>query len=674
MGAALRLPLLLLLLPGVAYGAQPDSTVTQLNEVIVEANSGPAARITSGGNVRVSAESLRYGSRLMGEADLLVALKRVGGVSSVGDYGSGLVIQGNDPSQVIYRVDGAPVFFPYRFGGVFSTFNTSHFNSVSVMRYGRPAATPSRLGAVVDVAPRLDYFNPLSGSVNVGLLASTVTVRTGVKERFALSASGRISYIDALYGRFLNNDVNANHYNFGDINLSAGWRIDSLNYLTAGYFFNSDKLHSGNNNYAMNTRLRWRNNVASLRWTHRGRRPAEVTAYYSEFGSRLNVGFPQFDVTGRAAIASVGASGKIRLNEARGFKPGFTVGGEASGYSITPLWAELHGEVRQPSAPARCTRPWEARAFADAEFMPAEVFKFSAGLSVSTFSFRYYAVDPRFSAELRAGDNCWNIGAGRYSQYLHLIGFSEIGLASNFWLGSGADVTPQRSWDFSAGWSRPLMGGDLFLSASLYYKIVSSQSEYSGQVLDIIDADYDAAGHIFTADGYNTGLDIGIQKRFGRLTGSASYSFGRAMRHLPGSSERFHSLTDAGHQFKADAEFGINSHWSVSAAFVYSSGRVYTPTRYLYIIANRLIAEYGARNSGRMPDYQRLDLSGTYRFRTGGRIPLSHTVNISLINAYGHRNVESQFFAIDGETMRYKLYRVSSLYRFLPSVSYSIDF
>lgn len=75
-----------------------------------------------------------------------------------------------------------------------------------------------------------------------------------------------------------------------------------------------------------------------------------------------------------------------------------------------------------------------------------------------------------------------------------------------------------------------------------------------------------------------------------------------------------------------------------------------------------------------MPDYQRLDLSGTYRFRTGGRIPLNHTVNISLINAYGHRNVESQFFAIDGETMRYKLYRVSSLYRFLPSVSYSIDF
>lgn len=165
-----------------------------------------------------------------------------------------------------------------------------------------------------------------------------------------------------------------------------------------------------------------------------------------------------------------------------------------------------------------------------------------------------------------------------------------------------------------------------------------------------------------------------MQKHYGKWTGAASYSFGRAMRHLPGHSSSFRSLTDIGHQFKADVECVLNGHWSVAATYVYSSGRVYTPARYLYIIANRLITEYGERNSGRMPDYQRLDISGTYRFRTGGKVPLLHTVNLSLINAYGHRNIETQFFAIDSATLSYKLYRVSSLYRFLPSISYSIDF
>lgn len=670
----IRLPLLLLCCNVPAAAEEPDSTATLLDEIVVDGNAGSPVRVSGDGNLRVSAGALLRGSRVMGEADMLASLKKVGGVSAIGDYGSGLVIQGNDPSQAIYRIDGAPVFFPYRFGGVFSTFNTTHFSALSVMRNNRGGEAPSRLGAVVDLTPSLDYGNPLSASVNVGLLASTLTVKTGVRERFAITASGRVSYIDQVYGRFLNNDHNTMRYRFADVNISAGWRIDSLNTITGNYFYNSDRLLAGNANYAMDTRLNWFNNVGALAWKHAGMHAAEIDAYYSEFRSRLTVGMPQFDVLGTAGIRSAGLTGKVKVTAGSGFRPEVTVGGEAVGYKITPLWARLVGDVTQLTAPAASRTTGELRLFADARFRPIRSLSFAVGLSASTYGFEFYSADPRVSVEWRHRGNTFTFGAGRFSQYLHLVGFSEIGLASNFWYGSDSAVRPQRSVDFTAGWSRGFLNDELTVAVSAYYKIVKSQSEYFGQVLDIINYDYVAAANIRCADGYNAGFDVAVQKRFGNLTGAVSYAFGSAMRRDGSDGEWFHSLTDTGHQFKADAEYAINRHWSVSAAFVYASGRVYTPTRYLYLIANRLIADYADRNSGRMPDYQRLDLSGTYRFRTGGRFPLNHTVNISLINAYGHRNIESQYFAIDGETLRYKLYRVASLYRFLPSISYSIDF
>ena len=129
-----------------------------------------------------------------------------------------------------------------------------------------------------------------------------------------------------------------------------------------------------------------------------------------------------------------------------------------------------------------------------------------------------------------------------------------------------------------------------------------------------------------------------------------------------------------GHQLKVDAEYAFNSHWALSAAFTFASGRVYTPTKYLYVIANRIITEFAATNSGRLPDYHRLDIGASYRFKTGGKLPMTHMVNVSIINAYGHKNIESQYFSVNTETMRYELGQTWSLYRFLPSISYSIDF
>lgn len=646
---------LLLIIPPALRAEEPDSV--RLRELTVRAQ-GRGIMQLSGGNMRVSTEQLRRRMRVMGEADVVNALKRIGGISTVGDYGSGLIIQGDDPSQTVFCIDRAPVFFPYRFGGVFSAFNTTHFTSATLLKSA--VAAPTRLGAMIDLAPRLDYSAPIGGNLNVGLLASTLSLRTGAAGRFALSVSGRISYIDQIYGKLLRGSEQSVRYRFSDVNVSAGWRIDSLNVVTANYFINGDRLSMGNALYAMTTRLRWRNNVGSLSWRRPG---ASVGVYLSEFAGTMTVAIPQSDVTARNSIVGYGLTGTFDLwrREARSVE----LGAEISGYRITPLWAEVVGPVAQNAAQVSAQTPLEIKVFSNARLVETQAVSLMAGLAVSAFDWRFMAVSPSVSLAWRRGGNIWDFSAGLSSQYLHQVGFSDIGLASNFWYGSCGDIKPQRSLNLDGGWKRAFFDRQLLVSVSAYLKRVIAQPEYQGRVFDVINPDYTPDANLFAANGYNCGVALSTQKNFGALTGSVGYSFGYAVRRAGGVS--FRSLTDAGHQLKADAEYQLNDHWSVGAAFTFASGRVYTPANYIYLIANHLMVDNGKRNSARMPAYQRLDLSATYSV---GR----HSVNVSLLNAYGHRNIEVQYFGINRETGRYRLYGESSLYRFLPSVSYCFDF
>ena len=47
---------------------------------------------------------------------------------------------------------------------------------------------------------------------------------------------------------------------------------------------------------------------------------------------------------------------------------------------------------------------------------------------------------------------------------------------------------------------------------------------------------------------------------------------------------------------------------------------------------------------------------------------------MSLLNAYGRENVEMRSFDINADTGDYRLRDISSLYRFLPSLSYTLKF
>ncbi|MDE5552083.1 MAG: TonB-dependent receptor, partial [Muribaculaceae bacterium] len=236
------------------------------------------------------------------------------------------------------------------------------------------------------------------------------------------------------------------------------------------------------------------------------------------------------------------------------------------------------------------------------------------------------------------------------------------------------DTPVQRALTWSARWFRPIGVAGLNLSLDTYFSLTFNQPEFNGNLLDAIDIEYSPFMFLTRMRGYNWGASIQVGRNFGPFTGNLAYSYGLGRTRTYEQGAIYHpAANEPGNTLNITLGWS-RRHWQLNAAFRYADGRRYTPIEALYIIGGNLAMKYGTRNSGRLPSYQRLDLSATYTFQSGGRIPLTHLVNISLINAYGHRNTEMQYFVIDDKTGNYKLKRLNSMYRFLPSVSYTIQF
>ena len=113
--------------------------------------------------------------RVGGEADPLRYVRLMPGIGVGSDYSAGLSVDGTDPSQSLVSVDGAPLFFPYHFGGLFSILNESHFPKVTLRKSIHPVSMPSRLGGCISVDSRDYPIRKPRGEVNVGMMASSLS-------------------------------------------------------------------------------------------------------------------------------------------------------------------------------------------------------------------------------------------------------------------------------------------------------------------------------------------------------------------------------------------------------------------------------------------------------------------------------------------------------------------
>ncbi|MDD6140701.1 MAG: hypothetical protein PUB61_04830, partial [Bacteroidales bacterium] len=653
--------------------AEPDSVRhSTLGEITVSATPATGTRVKADGTVEV--DNLRAASlmQVFGEADAVRSLKMLPSITSTSDYASGMSVDGSDYSNTGYSVGGAPIFFPYHFGGIFSTFNSRYFTRTKMERTLVDADLPNRLGACVTLEPpTADEFR---GYANVGLISSSVSVATPVGSRLSVAGACRVSYINALYGKLLSYNDTDIRYDFADYNLSATYRATSRDRLHVEFFHNGDHLKYGDSNYALDTQLEWKNTMALVEWKRDGEsgRTWRQNAYVSRFASNLQFSMVALSIGLPSSIVRVGTVGHFRSADSR-----WTASYDLGYNDILPQNVSASGFVDEVDSSLR-QRSFDGvvggayrRSFGD--------WRLTAWLKLSAFAADGYVSLiplPGVTAQYSNRTGIYTLSLCQTAQTLHQVGLSDIGLASNFWLSSTRQIKPQRSASLLADYARDFAVGSCQcrLSVHGYYRHLNNAHEYTGNMLTMIDANYSPTANVATGNGDSVGASVLLSADVNRLSGWASYGYGASLL-LYGeiSPERVPSVYDAGHSACVFLKYAAGSHFEVSAYWQFNNGRRTTPVEDIYFIAGNVVTRQGQRNSARLPDYHRLDLSANYRFASGGKRSIKHMISVSLINAYARDNVELQYYHFDMSKYSYRLKQVHSLYKLMPSISYAIE-
>jgi hypothetical protein len=168
-----------------------------------------------------------------------------------------------------------------------------------------------------------------------------------------------------------------------------------------------------------------------------------------------------------------------------------------------------------------------------------------------------------------------------------------------------------------------------------------------------------------------------LQKKAGRLTGWLSYTLGRVEYDFEayGAPPPFPASHDVTHEGKIVALYQPDkSKFTFGATLVYATGKPYTAPLGAYTIElldgdTQNLFAVSAKNSLRLPDYHRLDLSVNYdigRFM-GGKAKTS----LSLFNAYNRKNVwYKEYDVVDGQILETNV----NLLGFTPSLGFNWSF
>ena len=178
-------------------------------------------------------------------------------------------------------------------------------------------------------------------------------------------------------------------------------------------------------------------------------------------------------------------------------------------------------------------------------------------------------------------------------------------------------------------------------------------------------------------NGKSYGVELFVNKKSGKLTGWIGYTLSWTKRKFPeiNLGKEFYAKYDSRHDVSVIASYELNSKWTFSAVWVFASGNAMTLPVARYFINGNVINEYGERNSYRMPDYHRMDISATLKVKKHKKYESSW--NFSVFNVYNRYNPYYIYFETKGGITEGYLETTAkqvSLFPILPSVTWNIKF
>ncbi len=651
------------------------------------------------GVVRLPIKDIEALPNLFGEVDIVRAYQLTPGVQSGGEAKSELYVRGGSPDQNLILLDDVPLYYVAHFGGVFSVFNADAINDVTLTKGGFPARYGSRLSSILDIRMKEGNMQKLSVQGTVGLLSSKLSVEAPIiKNKMSFIVSARKNLLPIF--KIMNTGLS---YNFYDINAKLNYRLSKTDKLFLSYYMGDDKISMAKKTKISHnkTAVKWGNTLFAFRWNHvfNNKVFSNLTlsnTYYryknifkydvktDSLSKRLNHSF----LTGINDISL-----KLDFTYLVNSKLNFKFGANSIYHTFIPNNEHFFQEGTNIATTEK-NYSSSLNAIENAIYLENDLrfnlINANMGLRYSSYHIgntNYYLFEPRILLNcILREDFSIKYSFSKMNQYVHLLAYSGVGIPSDYWLPTNENVKPENSLQNTVSLSKTFYDNKYELSLEAYHKTLNNLITFlPGESLI---GNFENWENVVEKNGtgLNYGLELFLQKKSGRTTGWLGFTASKAQR-------TFENINNGkAYAFKYDRLFDVSivinyklkDNITLSGTWTYGTGYPITLAVEHYTIQSQEIFIYSDKNSFRMRDYHRLDVSVNFKKQTNWG---ERTWSISIFNLYNRQN--PYYYYYDRKLINnnnnnnnndfmpvyddLKLYQ-QSLFSIFPSVSYSFKF
>jgi len=681
-----------------------EETFKQLNEVVINAGNkgGSINKLASVSARSFSMEEVnRYAG---GRSDPARLAANFAGVSSPDDSRNDLVIRGNSPVGVLWRIDGMNMTNPNHFasvgttGGAVSALNTNLLKSSDFFTSAFPAEYGNATAGVFDLGFRNGNNKKRETTLQAGVITGLELTTEGPFSKKS-DASYLIGYRYAMAGvaQKLGVDIGTTATpSYQDLSFKINSGTGKLGKLSLfGILATSSiKIIGGSTNtlYGNGNQVDFDSKIGILGLNH-----FKQLSKKFFISSTVGINYSSTDQTGYdfdrpsstdyiKEVSNVAKTGinfsstfNSKINSRLFFKAG--IQDELIGLD---LFYKTKNNISQPY-----TQVWDynsstnlSQAFAHIKYNLTEKLTLNAGLHAQYFLLNNSsALEPRLGLVYNlTNKSSLNFGFGQHAQLQPInIYFLKSTDAS------GKTVYNNKDLDFTK--SRHLVLGynvqpasDWRIKTEIYYQSIYNVpvTRFSGSYSML------NTGSTFKTDlqdslinkgtGKNKGIELTIEKFFskgyyGLFTSSlygSKYTASDGVERNTAFNGRYVFNVLAGKEWKIGAD--KRNKFSLDFKFTNAGGRAYTPID--LTASNALGREQLSTNaySAYYDTYYRMDLKAGYTLNSSKR-KLSQTISLDLQNITNHKNVFSQSY----DDRRQDINTTYQL-GFFPNVVYKIQF
>jgi TonB dependent receptor/CarboxypepD_reg-like domain/TonB-dependent Receptor Plug Domain len=634
-----------------------------VDEVVISADREEARKnveSTQMGAVALPMESIKKLPVLFGEVDILKTLQLLPGVLSGGEGTSGFIVRGGGPDQNLLLLDEAVVYNSGHLLGFFSVFNGDAIKNTTLIKGGMPANYGGRLSSIVDVQMKEGNNKKFAASGGVGIISSRLTLEGPiVEDRSSFIISARRTYaLDLAQPAIKNTDFAGTNYYFYDLNTKINYKFSDKDRVYFSGYFGRDVLTFKQPKRDFSFSLPYGNSTATLRWNHlfNNKLFMNVSAIYNDYQFEFTGGQEQFVFKLFSGVRDYNA--KVDFDYFMNNKHSIKYGVNYTYHKLTPNTASAQSQDINFSNDLNPKFGQEIGIYALDDIKVNDKIGINLGMRLSIFSqlgpydpkdgrkfssfepvTTYTRLEPRSSFNYILDKNS-SIKAGVTvnNQFLHLVSNSASTLPTDIWVPSTENVKPQSSIQYALGYFKNLKNDTYETSVEVYYRNMNNQIDYADDYVNDISQDLENA-FVF-GKGRAYGAEFFLKKAKGNLNGWIGYTLSRTERSFDRIEEGrwYPAVYDRTHNLSVVVNYKLSDKFDIGGVFIYGSGRLFTPTNGFFFIEQNLNLFYGPRNSQRLPDYHRMDLSLNYTPKPNSTKKWKGEWNFSVYNVYNRKN------------------------------------